>query len=588
MNLLTENQLQALEALKSDSSRELQVWLSGYFYGLSDQSLTKDQTTPGLAVSPAVLPSVTILVATQTGNALQVGEWLKQVLVGLGVEVDLLDVSEMKVKKLTKLTHVALISSTHGEGEPPDTAAAFHKALLADKAPKLPDLNYAVFGLGDTSYEQFCQTAKEFDQRLADLGAQSLLPRAEADVEYESAAKQWVQDLSQQITKVTTTGNAPSVTAALKNDQTWSEGTPFTAEVLAITPLTDVASEKSVWHLELDIEKSGIVYQPGDIVAILVENQDKLVQAVIQQTGLSADETVQVHDQQMSLGQALKTKRALRGLTSKQFEQYAQWVDQPSLVANTPQLDKEGLSQSDVLDLFNLASPAGVVTAQALVDWLLPLRARQYSIASSQALVDDELHITVKEVTYTLNGRERFGVCSHALAQLEEGDAVKIYVKSNPNFKLPDDSDAPIIMVGPGTGVAPFRAFMQQREAQGLTGKSWLFFGEQHFKTDFLYQTEWQKWVRSGVLEKISLAFSRDQADKVYVQERLIESAKTVFEWLEAGAYVYVCGDQTRMAKAVHAALLQVISQQGEMSAERAEDYVQNMIQQKRYQRDVY
>lgn len=587
MNLLTEKQIQALDALKTDSSRELQVWLSGYFYGLSDQTPHLNRQAPGLVESAVALPVVTIIVATQTGNAMQVGEWLKQALVDVGVKVELLEASALKVKNLTKITHLAVISSTHGEGEPPDSALAFHKALLADKAPALPSLNYAVFGLGDTSYELFCQTAKEFDQRLTSLGAQPLLPRVEADVEFESVAKQWVEDFSRQITQVASNGNTPSETLE-QNHQAWSESRPFNAEVLAITPLTDIGSEKSVWHLELDIEGSGIGYQPGDIVAILVENQAELVKSVIQQAGLSANENVQLNEQTLSLEQALKTKRALRGLTPKQLEEYQKWVDQPSLLANTPQLDKAGLSQSDVLDLFNLASPAGLVTAQQLADWLLPLRSRQYSIASSQALVDDELHITVREVAYSLNGRERFGVCSHALAQLAEGDKVALYVKSNPNFKLPTDTNAPIMMVGPGTGVAPFRAFMQQRQAQGLSEKSWLFFGEQHFKTDFLYQTEWQKWVSSGVLEKISLAFSRDQADKVYVQDRLIESAKEVFEWLEDGAYFYVCGDQARMAKDVHAALLQIISQQGRMSAEQAEDYIQNLIQQKRYQRDVY
>lgn len=586
MNLLNTTQIETLETLRQNSTPEQQLWLSGYFYGLSQSASAV--TSAISSANPSVnLPSVTILVATQTGNAQQVAEQLKGALEAESISVTLNNVSDIKVKALTKISHLILVSSTYGEGEPPDTAAAFHKSLFAAKAPQLTDLNYAVFGLGDSSYDQFCQTAIEFDNRLAELGANCLLPRVEADVEFQPLADEWVISVRDSLLKeagASATAQAPSVT---QNAQAWSESNPFSAEVLAITPLTDVTSNKTVFHLELDLDGSDIQYQAGDIAVIGTQNPTELVASVIRQAGLEATETVTLNGEDFSLEQALTHKRQLRCITTKQLDAYAEKVGQPSLVANTP-LDKTTLSQSDVLDIFNLASPAGVLTAQDLVDWLLPLRARQYSIASSQALVEDELHLCIGQVVYELNGRTRYGTCSNALAHLQEGDQVSLSIKPNPNFKLPEKADAPIMMVGPGTGIAPFRAFMQDREAHQIQGKSWLFFGEQHFSSDFLYQVEWQKWVKAGTLEKISLAFSRDQAEKVYVQHRLYQAAAEVFSWLEAGAYFYVCGDQAKMAKDVHATLLQIVAEQGQMDADAAEDYLQTLIQQKRYQRDVY
>lgn len=586
MNLFNPQQVATLESLRQDSTPQQQLWLSGYFYGLSQATSTE---VPALVPSDSTanLPSVTILVATQTGNAQQVAEQLKSALEAQAIEVTLKNVSDIKVKALSKLSHLILVSSTHGEGEPPDTAAAFYKALFSAKAPQLPELNYAVFGLGDRSYDQFCQTSVDFDARFAELGATRLLPRVEADVEFQPLADEWVVSVRDTLLKEAGASTTTQAPVASKNNQAWSEKNPFSAEVLAITPLTDVNSSKTVFHLELDIADSGIYYQPGDIAVIGTQNDSELVTKVIQQAGLDADEMVTLNGDDVTLEQALTHQRQLRCITNKQFDAYADKLNQPSLITNTP-LDKNGLAQSDVLDIFNLASPAGVLTAQDLVDWLLPLRARQYSISSSQALVEDELHLCIGQVVYELNGRTRYGTCSNALAHLQEGDMVSLSIKPNPNFKLPEQADAPIIMVGPGTGIAPFRAFMQDREANQIEGKSWLFFGEQHFTSDFLYQVEWQKWVKAGTLEKISLAFSRDQAEKIYVQNRLQQNAETVFNWLQNGAYFYVCGDQAKMAKDVHATLLQIIAEQGQMNADAAEDYLQNLIQQKRYQRDVY
>lgn len=582
MNLFTPQQIETLTSLQQQSTQEQQLWLSGYFYGLA-QTQANSTTLPATAAN---LPEVTILVATQTGNAQQVAEQLKAALEVESIAVKLANVADIKVKSLNKSSHLVIVSSTYGEGEPPDTAVAFHKSLFAKKAPQLTELNYAVFGLGDSSYDQFCQTAIDFDDRLAELGAKRLLPRVEADVEFQPLAEKWVSELRD--TLLTAAGTTASATAPVtQNNQAWSEQNPYSAEVLAITPLTDVNSNKTVFHLELDLGDSGIRYQAGDIAVIDTQNDPELVANVIRQAGLQASDTVTLNDETFTLEQALTHKRQLRCITAKQFDAYAEKLGQPSLVANTP-LDKTALAQSDVLDIFNLASPAGIFSAQDLIDWLLPLRARQYSIASSQNLVEDELHLCIGQVVYELNGRTRYGTCSNALAHLSEGDTVSLSIKPNPNFKLPEAADAPIIMVGPGTGIAPFRAFIQDREANQIQGNSWLFFGEQHFASDFLYQTEWQKWVKDGTLQNISLAFSRDQAEKIYVQNRLLENAESVFSWLQNGAYFYVCGDQSKMAKDVHNTLLQIVAEQGNMSDEAAEAYLQDLIQQKRYQRDVY
>jgi len=586
MDLFNTTQIETLESLRQQSTPQQQLWLSGYFYGLSQANTDASKATPSLN-DQATLPGVTILVATQTGNAQQVAEQLKTTLEAESIAVTLSNVSDIKVKALAKISHLILVSSTYGEGEPPDTAAAFHKSLFAAKAPPLRELKYAVFGLGDSSYDQFCQTAIDFDTRLAELGATRLLPRVEADVEFQSSADKWVLEVRDTLLKEAGASTSAKASIAHQNTQAWSEKNPYPAEVLGITPLTDITSNKTVFHLELDIADSGIQYQPGDIAVIATQNDSELVASVIRQAGLDATETVNLKGEEVTLEQALTHKRQLRCITPKQLDAYADKLNQPSLVANTP-LDKTSLNQSDVLDIFNLASPAGVLTAQDLVEWLLPLRPRQYSIASSQNLLEDELHLCIGQVVYELNGRTRYGSCSNALANLQEGDQVSLSIKPNPNFKLPEKADAPIMMVGPGTGIAPFRAFMQEREANQVKGKSWLFFGEQHFSRDFLYQVEWQKWVKTGTLEKISLAFSRDQAEKIYVQHRLYQAAAEVFAWLEAGAYFYVCGDQAKMAKDVHATLLQIVAEQGQMDAEAAEDYLQNLIQQKRYQRDVY
>jgi sulfite reductase (NADPH) flavoprotein alpha-component len=578
--IINEAQQKLLDATKESATTEQLIWLSGYFYGLAN-----DKNGIAQISTPKSLPNVTILYASETGNAAGVAQKLHDQLAKSDVPVSINNMLDYRVKGLKKETHIIIVASTYGDGEAPDEALAFYKAIMGDKAPKLDHLSFAVFGLGDSSYDLFCQTGIDFDKRFAELGASRLLDRVNADVEFEEDAEKWICELSEILTHTesqATNSTAPNTDSAVQN---WSESKPFTGEVLNIIDLTDDGSDKNVWHLEIGLDESGISYQPGDIVALLPENDSDLVNELIKSTRLSADESVTVKDKTYSLREVLTKKLDITAINKKWVASYAEQTKQIDLDVASNEV-KEIIESGDLLD-FIQAYPAKL-TAQALVDLLRPLRSRQYSIASSQAVYDDEVHVTVKQVEYESLNRARKGVCSNWLGRLTEGDSVPLYIKPNNGFKLPKDDQAKIIMVGAGTGVAPFRSFLQERDAQGLKGNTWLFFGEQHFHTDFLYQLEWQKLVASGVLENISLAFSRDQAEKIYVQNRLLEQAQSLFEWLEKGAYIYVCGDRNYMAKDVHNAFITILVEQGQKTAEEAETYLQDLVTQRRYQRDVY
>ena len=583
--IINEAQQKLLEATKQNATTEQLIWLSGYFYGLANDQGGLAQLSDVASATPQSLPNVTILYASQTGNAAGVAQQLHDTLAAQSVPVTLSNVLDYRIKSLKKETHIIIVASTYGDGEAPDEALAFYNSIMGDKAPKLDHLSFAVFGLGDSSYDLFCQTGIDFDHRFEELGATRLLDRVDSDVEFEDDAKTWIDALSATLVQSSAQASTTGDSASTVSTQNWSESQPFAGEVLNIIDLTDDGSDKHVWHLEIGLDESGIQYQPGDIVALLPENDPELVAQLIEATGLSADEIVTIKETPYTLKEALTQKRDITSLNKKWVENYAEQTGQSDLditATNIQQIIEEG----DLLDLIQ-AKPA-TLSAQALVDLLRPLRSRQYSIASSQAIYDDEVHVTVKQVEYSSLNRARKGVCSNWLASLTEGDAVPLYIKANNSFKLPENTQAKIIMVGAGTGVAPFRSFLQQRDAESLKGNTWLFFGEQHFRTDFLYQLEWQKYIKSGVLEKISLAFSRDQAEKIYVQNRLVEQAQEVFKWLEEGAYLYVCGDRNHMAKDVHNAFITVITEQGQKTAEEAEAYLQDLISQRRYQRDVY
>jgi sulfite reductase (NADPH) flavoprotein alpha-component len=594
-----QEQVELLNRLLPTLTESQKIWLNGY--------LTACQSVSSIAVSETltgVLPSgdakrnvskdVTILFGSQSGNAASLAKKAAKTLENNGFKVTVSAMSDFKPNNLKKLENLLVISSTHGEGEPPDNAISFHEFLYSKRAPKLEGLNFSVLALGDSSYEFFCKTGKDFDQRLEELGGTRLYPRFDCDVDFEEPAAEWLEGVLGSLNEAGG-GTVPSVTVTQQTTETeYSRTNPFRAEVLENINLNGRGSNKETRHLEISLEGSGLSFKPGDALGVIPENDPVLVESLLKELKWGHDETVTINKQGdvLSLKEALISYFEITVLTKPLLEKVGQITTSLELKEllspeNEEKL-KEYINGRDLLDLVHDFGSWGN-SAQEFVSVLRKIPARLYSISSSLAANPEEVHLTIGALRYMAHDRERNGVCSiFAAERLQPGDTVSIFVQQNDNFKLPESSDAPIIMVGPGTGVAPFRSFMQEREETGAEGKSWLFFGDQHFRTDFLYQTEWQKWVKDGVLTKADVAFSRDTAEKVYVQHRMLEHSKELFEWLEQGAFVYICGDEKKMAHDVHNTLLKIIETEGNMSREKAIEYLANMQQQKRFQRDVY
>lgn len=593
--LLTPEQLQQVSKAVHGLTPAQLAWVSGYLSGLS--SGMDQQFTPfahGTAVAAPLAANTlktTIVYGSQTGNSKKIAEQLHARLQSHGAEAVVLNLKDYRPQQLKKEQRLIAVISTHGNGEPPDDARAFFSFLLSERAPRLEALEYAVLALGDSSYEEFCQTGLVLDQRLAELGAKPLLARVDCDVDFATPSAEWQQQIVQKTpnNKVDTSIQfAPAHTAAATQGREYTADNPFQSELLSSINLTDSGSSKDVLHLEFSLEDSGLQYEPGDILAVAVANDLTLVEEVLSLSGLDRHTPVNINGQVTDLYNALVNQRELSTLTRRQMKMYAEYIGHAELLAaaNDKNNLKEWLYAADWADVFRQFPSK--VEAQALVDILRPLQPRQYSIASSPNAHPDEVHLLVKRVEYDFNGRTHLGAASNWLARLQAGDKAAVHIKPNAHFKLPASADSKIIMIGAGTGVAPFRSFLFEREAQGISGNSWLFFGEQRFRTDFLYQTEWQQFLANGTLERMSVAFSRDQARKVYVQHRLLEEAAEVYQWLQEGAYLYVCGDMNGMAKDVHNALIEIVASQRNINAVDAAAWLEQLMGEHRYQRDVY
>ena len=593
--LLTPEQLQQVSKAVHGLTPAQLAWVSGYLSGLS--SGMDQQFTPfahGTAVAAPLAANAlktTIVYGSQTGNSKKIAEQLHARLQSHGAEAVVLNLKDYRPQQLKKEQRLIAVISTHGNGEPPDDARAFFSFLLSERAPRLEALEYAVLALGDSSYEEFCQTGLVLDQRLAELGAKPLLARVDCDVDFATPSAEWQQQIVQKTpnNKVDTSIQcAPAHTAAATQGREYTAENPFQSELLSSINLTDSGSSKDVLHLEFSLEDSGLQYEPGDILAVAVANDLTLVEEVLSLSGLDRHTSVNINGQVTDLYNALVNQRELSTLTRRQMKMYAEYIGHAELLAaaNDKNNLKEWLYAADWADVFRQFP--GKVEAQALVDILRPLQPRQYSIASSPNAHPDEVHLLVKRVEYDFNGRTHLGAASNWLARLQAGDKAAVHIKPNAHFKLPASADSKIIMIGAGTGVAPFRSFLFERETQGISGNSWLFFGEQRFRTDFLYQTEWQQFLANGTLERMSVAFSRDQARKVYVQHRLLEEAAEVYQWLQEGAYLYVCGDMNGMAKDVHNALIEIVASQRNINAVDAAAWLEQLMGEHRYQRDVY
>ncbi|ELY2809030.1 NADPH-dependent assimilatory sulfite reductase flavoprotein subunit [Cronobacter sakazakii] len=588
---LSPEQLARLQTATHDFTPTQLAWLSGYFWGMVNQQ-------PGAAVmqTPAAPASViTLISASQTGNARRVAEALRDDLLAAQLNVNLVNAGDYKFKQIAQEKLLIVVASTQGEGDPPEEAVALHKFLLSKKAPKLDGTAFAVFGLGDTSYEHFCQAGKDFDTRLAELGAERLLDRVDADVEYQAAAQAWRQRVVD-VLKARVPKEAPSqaaITASgavnLVDSTPYTKESPLTATLSVNQKITGRHSEKDVRHIEIDLGDAGLRYQPGDALGVWYQNDPALVQELLELLWLKGDEPVTVGEKTLPLSEALQWHFELTVNTAAIVENYATLTRSEALLPLVGDKAKlqDYAARTPIVDMVRFA-PAQL-EADQLLGLLRPLTPRLYSIASSQAEVENEVHITVGVVRFDIEGRARAGGASSYLAdRLEEDGEVRVFIEHNDNFRLPATPETPVIMIGPGTGIAPFRAFMQQREADGATGKNWLFFGNPHFTEDFLYQVEWQRYVKEGLLTRIDLAWSRDQDHKIYVQDKIREQGAELWRWLQEGAHLYVCGDANRMAKDVEQALLEVIAAYGGMDAEAADEYLSELRVERRYQRDVY
>lgn len=589
---LSPEQLTRLQAAVGELSPTQMAWLSGYFWGMVNQQ-------PGAVVTPAAIASpavtVTLISASQTGNARRLAEQLRDDLLAAKLSVNLVNAGDYKFKQIAQERLLVVVASTQGEGEPAEEAVALHKFLFSKKAPKLPETAFAVFGLGDTSYEHFCQAGKDFDNKLAELGAERLLDRVDADVEYQESAQQWRQQvvaaLQARVPAQSTAAVAATQSGVVDEitSSPYSKTVPLTAQLSVQQKVTGRNSEKDVRHIEIDLGDSGLRYQPGDALGVWFDNDPALVEELLALLWLKGDEPVSIDGQNMPLVQGLRSHLELTQNTTVIVDKYAALSRDETLIALLA--DKPALQQyaknTPIVDMVRQA-PSDL-NADQLVALLRPLTPRLYSIASSQAETENEVHITVGVVRYDIDGRPRTGGASGYLADrlAVDGD-IRIFIEHNDNFRLPANPETPVIMIGPGTGIAPFRAFMQQREAIGASGKNWLLFGNPHFTEDFLYQVEWQRYVKDGLLTRIDLAWSRDQADKIYVQDKLREQGAELWSWIQQGAHIYVCGDANRMAKDVEQVLLDVVAEHGAMDTEQADEYLSELRLARRYQRDVY
>ena len=573
-------------------SPEQRVWLAGFLAGVRASTVDGSEAaarTPQLALH--------VLVGTQTGTAEAIAEDLGRAASGYGVATTTTGLDDVEVDKLPSMGHLVVITSTYGEGEMPDNAELFWEALQASTAPRLDGLKFSVLALGDSGYDGFCQAGKLIDTRLEQLGAERVLARVDCDVDYEEPAAAWTTQalsLFGALAPATADGTpAPAVPAAApakkpgRTRSPWTRKTPFGATLAVNRVLSGAASSKEIRHYEFDLADSGIEYAAGDALGVMPSNDPALVDAIIAELDADADDAVDGSTLAERLTNGFEIRTPSKDLVAELAERAPDSELAGILALAQAETLDSWLRDRDILDL--LRSTSVRFDADTLVDVLRPLQHRAYSISSSPLAADGRVHLTVASVRYAVGERVHGGVASTHLADsVAEGGTSGIFVSANAAFRVPSDDDAPLIMVGPGTGIAPFRSFLQERRERGATGRNWLFFGDQHRAHDFIYEDELGELLTGGVLDRLDLAFSRDQREKVYVQTRMRENGKELYAWLEEGGHFAVCGDASRMAKDVDQALHELIAEHGGRSMEAAAEYVHTLKREKRYIRDVY
>lgn len=558
--MLEEIKLKSLNALVEGLSQEELIWLNGYMAGLVKSSQSEVKSISSIA------EKITILFGTETGNSKKLATAFAAKSRKIGLTAKLSSMDQYKQSDLEKEEILLVIISTHGDGEPPAAAKKFYDHLQSNQL-NLSKLKYSVLALGDTAYPLFCKAGEDMDAKLSSFGAVSLHVLQKCDVDYELLANEWFDLIVEKLSlKRSAEIKLPIVsTGRLRK--------VYDGKISSKVNLNGNGSLKETFHIEIEADE--LQYEPGDSIGIVPENPAVKVKSIIKHTGVIATDTILIKDEEFSIEDALTKNLNIFFLAERVVKKYASIVNQeiPSI-------------RMDLLDLIKIYPPKNAVQFKEILAVLEPIAPRLYSISSSLTAHTREVHITVARNCFQLDQELRHGLCSNYLSQFEEGASLKFYVHRNLQFKLPS-ADKDIIMIGPGTGVAPFRAFIEDRANTGI-GKSWLFFGDQHFATDFLYQTEWQGYLASGVLTKMNVAFSRDQQEKIYVQHKMLYHAVELYNWVMDGAYVFVCGAKNPMSVDVEMALLKILESVGSLSAEEAQNLLNQLSAEGRYVKDVY
>ena len=590
--IVSANDLTALRQTVAHFDREQLIWSSGFLAGLAGSTAPASSFSalhPVAAAAPAASahsPTWHIFYATETGNSRHVAEQLAADASMLGLTTKLQDLRNVRPKVLKNIENAVFVLATHGIGEAPEGSEPFFEFWTSDKAPRLEQLNFSVLALGDSSYADFCEIGKKFDARLKELGATSVVDRADCDLDFESPSSAWADQVVEHARESASIIELPRSMhlSAVPTSPAYTKQQPYSSEILIRQAITGRGSSKDVRHIELDLEGSGLIYQPGDSLGIVPTNPPQLVDALLQATSFVGDEPVELDGKSTTLRDAFSLYKEVTALSRPILDVVAK--SHPTL--ETILADRDEFSKYlETRQLIDLLHEFRVDwQPQQLIDSLRRLTPRLYSIASSPDANPDEAHLTVAVVDYERFGRQHWGSASNFL--ISDITHAPVYIEPNDNFRLPTDGDTPIIMVGAGTGIAPYRAFVEHRREHGQRGKNWLVFGDRNLDSDFLYQLEWLRYRKEGLLNILDVAFSRDQSAKHYVQHRLIEKGAEIYAWLEQGAHFYVCGDSKHMAADVHDALLAIVQQHGGLSGEDARDYVNDLKRTRRYQRDVY
>jgi len=562
--MLAESKLKALHDLIAGSSQEELIWMNGYLSGIIMQGASKQQVAPA---KPAV-NKITIVYGTETGNSKRLATHFASKAKKNGINAKVVGMDQYRMNDLAKEEYLFSIVSTHGDGEPPAAAKKFYDHIHQN-GYKLPKLKYGVLALGDTSYPLFCKTGEDVDNQLQYLGGNRIVPLQKCDIDFDDDANAWFDNALKALAS-NGTAAAPAPISAKKP----AGKKIFASTILTNINLNDVGSAKETYHMELSAED--VEYKPGDSIGIVPENPTAAVEAIIQIAGIDREKTIGYKNEVFTVWELLHKKLNISYLPERVVKQYAEIIQQ-----EIPP------TRIDLLDLIRIYPVKNAAQFKDVIGILEPITPRLYSIASSPEAHSGEIHITVAKSFFRINNEIRCGITSNYLSKLKPETRLNFYVHPNNQFRLPEE-DKPVIMIGPGTGIAPFRSFIAERDATGASGRNWLFFGEQHFVTDFLYQTEIQNWVETGVLNKVDLAFSRDQKDKVYVQHKMYRKGQEFFEWLDAGAYVYICGAKEPMSVDVENCILKIIEDFGNRSKEEAIEYVDMMKEDGRYLKDVY